>query len=436
MHPTPRGIALVAVSVALLAAGWWLELAALRVLGGAGSALAVLAVVQVVAPLRLQLSRELERGEVTRGEPTLVRLRLRSTSRLWSPGAHAAELVTGGGLVQRQPLRLPALRPGGSASRSYELRLRRRGRYLVGPLAAQRDDVLGLARRRGTAGGATPLLVLPRVHRARALPVPRTRGYQGVAVDGPARGAMEFRSLREYVVGDEPRHVHWKSSARTGQLMVKELMDPQEPRLVVVLDVRSGAMSEDAFEEAVEVCASLVRASTAAGHPTRLRCGGGPGSASELDTATGADGRDFVERLAMVGQDGDPREPLVPADLLALEGVGTSLALVTGAAPVTGSAEAAAQAGAPEGEPAGERGGGRGGSGSGPAGAGGAAAAIDPEDGRQLAAVQAQRGLLDRAVVVRLRPGAPVVGAVGGISLIEESDARGAVARWNAVMGR
>ncbi len=499
MRPTVRGAVVAAVGVVLLAVGWWLELAVLRGLGGLGVALVVLAAAQVGAPLRLHVSREVERAELTRQESTLVLLRVRSTSRLWSPAADAIDQVrrgttgvpdqahdggsgggggnggsgdrsrggggTGGGgeSVQRQRLRLPSLRPRGSASRSYRLQLARRGRYAIGPLAAQRTDALGLARRQAVAGGTTGLLVLPRVHRARALPAPRTRGYQGLAVDGPARGAMEFRSLREYVVGDEPRHVHWKSSARTGQLMVKELMDPQEPRLVVVLDTRAGAMSEDAFEEAVEVCASLVRASTGAGCATRLHCGRstspgvepspGPGSGSELDTVTGADGRDFLERLAVVVQNGDPRDPLVPADLLALEGAGTSLVVVTGAAEADGADRSGASTRAEttgddtdhDGDAAGSgRAGARGARGRGAGAAraaggraeGGAPAAIALTEGRSLAAVQALRGQLDRAVVVRLRPGASSVGTVGGISVIEGSDARGAVARWNTVMGR
>ncbi len=84
------------------------------------------------------------------------------------------------------------------------------------------------------------------------------------------RGSMDLRALREYVVGDELRHLHWKATARTGQLMVSEYVDPAQPWCVVLLDTRVDVLVPDAFEEAVEVAASILWESCEQGRPARL----------------------------------------------------------------------------------------------------------------------------------------------------------------------
>ena len=58
-------------------------------------------------------------------------------------------------------------------------------------------------------------------------------------------GAMDLRALRPYVPGDELRHLHWKATARTGQLMVREYVDPAQPWCVVVLDTRRDVLDAD-----------------------------------------------------------------------------------------------------------------------------------------------------------------------------------------------
>src|SRR5215470_7231580 len=81
---------------------------------------------------------------------------------------------------------------------------------------------------------------------------------------------MEHRTVREYAAGDELRHLHWRATARAQRLMVREYVDPAQPRCVVLLDTRPAALSRDAFEHAVEVAASVAYAAVAHGHPTRL----------------------------------------------------------------------------------------------------------------------------------------------------------------------
>jgi uncharacterized protein (DUF58 family) len=70
----------------------------------------------------------------------------------------------------------------------------------------------------------------------------------------------EFHTLREYAPGDDLRHVHWRSTARTGQLMMRQNEARRRTPVLVMLDVRPGAHDRASFERAVEACASIVSA--------------------------------------------------------------------------------------------------------------------------------------------------------------------------------
>ncbi len=138
----------------------------------------------------------------------------------------------------------------------------------------------------------TPLSGHPRHH------------HEGPTTDPAMRGSMDLRAVREYTLGDEPRHIHWRATARTGQLMVCDYLDPAQPRFVVMLDTRLGELDHDGFEAAVELTASLVYASAAHGHRTGLRTTTG----LNVTTAGGlAASRELLDQLCEVTQVAAPR---------------------------------------------------------------------------------------------------------------------------------
>jgi uncharacterized protein (DUF58 family) len=209
----------------------------------------------------------------------------------------------------------------------YAIPAGRRGRLLLGPLTVERTDPLGLFvwRRRQTADGV--LWVHPRVHPLRPLPVGVVLDYEGRTTQHARPGTVTFSSLREYVPGDDPRQIHWRSTARTGTLIVREHVDTTEPTTTIVLDTRSRAMDEDAFEHAVAFAASLVRAVEDVGRPVALHIVGEDPAAVLAAGATGT-----LDRLAMAerrsGMD----------DVLLIETVdrvapGGAMAVVTGSLP-------------------------------------------------------------------------------------------------------
>jgi uncharacterized protein (DUF58 family) len=156
---------------------------------------------------------------------------------------------------------LPPLPPGESAHAAYHLPTGRRGRFRIGPLAVAASDPFGLARRTWTLPTDTDVLVWPRVHDILA---PRQPGGRVVASVEPmqaraqAADGEEFLTLREYEVGDDLRRVHWRSTARVGDLMIRQDEAQWRARAVVVLDTRPAAHDAASFETAVEATASIV----------------------------------------------------------------------------------------------------------------------------------------------------------------------------------
>jgi uncharacterized protein (DUF58 family) len=166
---------------------------------------------------------------------------------------------------------VPPLHPGQQHSSTYRLPTDRRGIFDVGPLVLAQTDPFGLLARRRSVGETARLWVHPRTH-----PVPAGKAGSTIEMDGPMddtapEGTIAFQGLRPYVVGDDLRLVHWRTTARTGTLMVKKHVDTNRPQVVVVLDDRAASYPGDGwFEDAVEVAASLLEQAVRAGAPVRL----------------------------------------------------------------------------------------------------------------------------------------------------------------------
>ena len=117
----------------------------------------------------------------------------------------------------------------------------------------------------------TEVIVYPRVHELRGFPL------RGGNVEAGARGTRgrrgeEFANLREYRRGDDRRHIHWKSLARTGQLFVKEFSVEAPRRHTVALDLRREGLriQEQEVEDAVSAAASILTHLTRESLPFRL----------------------------------------------------------------------------------------------------------------------------------------------------------------------
>jgi len=197
---------------------------------------------------------QLDRDRVVAGGDVGGRLEIRNQShRLSLPGV--VDIPVGDGLVEAH---VPLLAAGALHHEPLVIGARRRGVITVGPLTVSRGDPIGILRREV----AWPQVERVFVHPV-TVPIPSTSAGNIPDLDGsPTRDIvsadLSFHAIRQYAPGDSRRHVHWKSTAKTGVLMVRQYEETRRARVAVVLDLRPDEYADDdAFELAVSAAASL-----------------------------------------------------------------------------------------------------------------------------------------------------------------------------------
>ncbi|WP_406631307.1 DUF58 domain-containing protein [Amycolatopsis sp. WGS_07] len=319
---TGRGIGVLAAAAVLGGFGQFAGYPVFLAIAGAAAGAVGSAVVATGRRPRVEVARELYPDRVERGCPAFARLRVHNPTGRRHAAFSAVDRV---GLAAKV-VSVRALAPNAEAVQHYELPTAVRGKHRVGPLTLDRGDPLGLGHRTLATGETATLRVYPRVHAMRAPKGGRPRHHhEGAAVDERLRGSFDLREVREYVPGDEVRHLHWKATARTGQLMVRDYVDPDQPRFTAVLDTR---LRGPLLEEAVDLAASLAASAASDEQPVRLATPGG----LDLDTGGGTTAlRRLLDALCEVGPSAEDA-PLVPDELIR-SGVGGLAVVTAGAAP-------------------------------------------------------------------------------------------------------
>ncbi len=289
MRLTPRGVGLLASAGLLLVAGFWFGYPELTLLGSAAAIATGCAFAHAAWRPGLSVKRVADPDRVARGDPALMKLTVRNTGRLASASLIAEDRCG----AKPVPVPLLRLRPGHDTTVSYPVPTQRRGVIPVGPLRVTRRDALGLVSLARAHGDTTTVWVHPRIHPLNAVPAGVARSLDG-RIDRVPHGTITFDSLREYVVGDELRRVHWRTSAKVGELMVREDLDTSLPQLVVLLDDRASAHPresvDETFESACEAAASVVAAAVREDIPVTLKLvsGGSAGRPAPLASAPAA----------------------------------------------------------------------------------------------------------------------------------------------------
>lgn len=251
---TPLGwfvAALTATGTVLGAGLSWIEAWFIAALGGL---LLLTGLPFLIGSRAYRVSIELDRVSVVAGGE--VRLSLRVENEGARPALPAvAELPVGEALRE---VTIPFIGPHSSAELPMTIPAPRRGLIQVGPLTIARRDPLGLLRREVTWHERH----LVHVHPATAQLPPNSAGLvrdlEGAASRRLIDSDLSFYAVREYATGDAMRHVHWKSTAKTGTLMVRQYEESQTARVAVLFDARPEEyQNPDEFELAVSVAASL-----------------------------------------------------------------------------------------------------------------------------------------------------------------------------------
>ncbi len=155
---------------------------------------------------------------------------------------------------------VPALAPQATHDELFVIPTTRRSIVPVGPVRSVQGDPLGLVRREVTWTGTENLFVHPRTVRVASLTTGYLRDLEGETTNDRSPSDVAFHTLREYVVGDDRRHIHWRTTARQtdGKLMVREFVDTRRAHLALVLSLRAGDYaSDEEFELAVSCLASI-----------------------------------------------------------------------------------------------------------------------------------------------------------------------------------
>ncbi len=290
---TRTGWAAVVGGVLLIVAASALGYVELAALGIALITAVLLACAWVLYRPNLRVDRHIDPVRVTVGDPAMSLVAVHNES------SHASLPLMAFDRIGKETVAvpLPRLRAGAMKETSYLLPTARRAVLDVGPLAVVRSDPFGLVRTEQSRGDIRQLFVHPRRHALLPLPASFERSLEGPTSDSAPRGSQAFHQLREYVPGDDRRMIHWKTSARTGTLMIRQHVDTSLPDLTVVLDNRRGIYRSDQFEAAVEIAASLVTTCAEQGFPVRLRTTDG----SRYDAPMGQPPTTyFLDRLAGV----------------------------------------------------------------------------------------------------------------------------------------
>lgn len=330
---TPRGTGLLVAAAGLLVVGFQAGYPELTVLGVTAVIAAGAAVAHIVWQPRLGVVRTADPDRVPRGEPSTVTLAVTNTSRLRTATLTADDQCGCRGV----PVPVLRLRPGRVTKASYPVPTERRGVVRIGPLRVTRRDPFGLAEMTRGQGGTASVWVYPRIHPLTAVPAGVARSLDG-RVDRVPQGSITFDTLREYVVGDELRRVHWRTSARVGELMVREYLDTSLPRIVVLLDDRATAHADpETFESACEAAASVVAAAVRADLPITLHLVSGRVAGNGARASGGS--QQFLDLLAEATlHSGPDTRAALPAatNRLRHQRLGDTLVYLTGTAGAAG----------------------------------------------------------------------------------------------------
>lgn len=252
---TVAGRAVLVLTVVTWLLGWRLGWEEMIVVAGTGVVLLAVSALFMVGRTNIDVLLEVEPPRVTVGDAVAGSLDVRNKAK--TPLLpFILELPVGeGGVAFSYPL----MRPGATHEELFVVPTEKRGVIDVGPATSVRGDPIGLFRRNIGWSEVTEIFVHPQVVQLEPLGTGLLRDLEGTTSNNVSMSDLAFHALREYSPGDDLRHVHWRSSARHGKLLVRQFLDTRRSHLSVVVDCRPSSWRAEAdYETAVSVAGSLL----------------------------------------------------------------------------------------------------------------------------------------------------------------------------------
>lgn len=192
------------------------------------------------------------------------------------------------------------LAPGERAEELFAIPTERRGVVQVGPVSVVRGDPLGLFERAHRRDEPVDLYVHPRTVRFEGQSLGFLRDLEGLPATDLSRDDVSFHALNEYQPGDDLRHVHWRSTARTGTMMVRHYEETRRSHFVIGLSRSAGDYASDAeFELGISAAGSIGLRALADSQRVEVRV---QGRSLPADT-----GKRLLDSLSML-EESRPRE--------------------------------------------------------------------------------------------------------------------------------
>ncbi|WP_306232986.1 DUF58 domain-containing protein [Agrococcus beijingensis] len=233
-----------------IALGW----KELIVIGIAGALLLLAAVAFVIGRNRYRIVLDLAYTRVVVGERALGRIEIHAAST--KPLLPATiEVPVGKALAS---FHLPRMQPGGVHEDVFAIPTSRRTILQVGPVRSVRGDPVGLLRRQVKWTDPVELFVHPKTVQLDETAPGLIRDLEGITTRDLTNRDIAFPALRDYVAGDDRRYIHWKSTARTGKLMVRQFEQTRRSVLALGLSTSPDDYADPLeFETAISILGSL-----------------------------------------------------------------------------------------------------------------------------------------------------------------------------------
>jgi len=251
---TPTGWVLGILCLGGLAAGLAFGLIEAVVVAAIAGLLILLSLPFLVGGTSFDVRFGLDRDRVVAGSEVAAEVVVRNSGRRVALPA-VLDIPVGPGIVEAY---VPLLTRGAEHAETITIAAPQRGIIRVGPMTITRGDPIGVLKR----DLSWPQVETVYVHPVTTPLPPSSAGFVKDVEGQPTRQIVDsdlaFHAIREYHPGDSRRHVHWKSTAKTGTLMVRQFEESRRARIAVVLDVLGEEFADDEeFELAVSAAASL-----------------------------------------------------------------------------------------------------------------------------------------------------------------------------------
>ena len=252
--PTSLGAATLVMALAAWLIGWWFGWSEFMYIAAGAAVVLLVAIAFTFGRMELDVSLSLHPERATVGHKVIANVALSNTSkhrmlpvRLEIPiGANHANIS------------VPSLRAGNEWSQEIVMPTSRRAVYQIGPVTSVRSDPLNLLRREVRWTEPIELFVHPITVNLSKLSAGWLRDLEGEATRDISESDVNFHALRDYVQGDDRRHIHWRSSAKLRKWVVRQFVDTRRSHLAILLSTNPAEYSDaEEFELAVSVAASL-----------------------------------------------------------------------------------------------------------------------------------------------------------------------------------